>query len=104
MGGTEKDCKMEIEIMITWHKGKPVNLRFGDRLIWETKEVISDTNFLTTILKLPVLEAVQFCSIFVNGMAIKTLAVLYESINKKMIEWKNLQAKEQEQSLEWQDW
>ena len=67
---------MNIEIVITWYKNEPVGFWLNDRLIWEIDKVILDLNLVETKISLPLLSAVKFSSIFMNGLASDRLATL----------------------------
>jgi len=83
---------MGAEIIITWYNGKPVGLWYDDAMIWETKEVINETDLVSTIVVLPLAEAVSFLTIFINGIASANLIQLLVAINAKIIELKELEA------------
>lgn len=81
---------MNVEIVITWYNGKPTGLWYDDRLLWETKEVVIKTNLLKTIVVLPLLEAIKYTAILINGLTADRLFVILEVIKIKIAELNKL--------------
>ena len=81
---------MNVEIVMAWSENKPVGLWLNDQLIWETKEVITEINLSEIKISLPILAAVKFCSIFINGITVNDLVLLFREIKSECIKLENL--------------
>lgn len=81
---------MNVEIVMTWHNGKPAGLWYGSKLLWETEEIITDTNLLKTTVVLPLLEAIRYAAILINGMTADRLFLILEIIKIKIDELNKL--------------
>lgn len=86
---------MNIEIVITWHENKPAGFWFNDKLVWETEEVITESDLLETKISLPLYEAVKFSGIFINGLTTERLLILYAAIKTETIRLEKLQIENQ---------
>lgn len=81
---------MNVEIVITWYNGKPAGLWYDSKLLWETEEVVIETNLLKTIVVLPFLEAIKYTVILINGLTADRLFVILEVIKIKIAELNKL--------------
>ena len=100
---------MNVEMTIIWHVGKPIAFWFGEQLIWEAKKIISEVDFLDIKISLPLVEAVSFSFIFIQGLAVERLATLLVAIQAKIGELKAMRIeaeldKENDNILENEDW
>lgn len=91
---------MNIEIVIIWYNGKPAGLWYHDKLLWETEEVIIETELLKTVVVLPLLEAIRYTAILINGMTIDRLSELLDTIKVKILELNKLKAENQKEEIE----
>lgn len=91
---------MNVEIVIIWYDGKLVGLWYHDKLLWETEEVIIETELLKTVVVLPLLEAIRYTAILINGMTIDRLSELLDTIKVKILELNKLKAENQKEEIE----
>ena len=82
---------MNTNVVIVWYENKPVGIWCGDAVIWETEEIIPETNLLSTTVALPFTEAVSLLTILVNGIAVNNLMVILKAITIKVAELKALE-------------
>jgi len=95
---------MSEKIVITWCNGKPAGIWCNDVVIWETKDVIVETNLLSTTVVLPAVAAVQFLTIFVNGVIANRSIELLFAIQMKITELKEIEERNKQLDLEIGDW
>lgn len=87
----------DITVTIIWHKENPIALRFDDKLIWETDDVIAETDLLKTEIALPILAAVKFSTIFLQGLVTDRLSILFNALQLKINELRSLEMKDEKQ-------
>lgn len=81
---------MNIEVVITWYNGKPAGLWYHDRLVWETNDVVVETNLLKTIVVLPLFESMRYVAILINGMTADRLLTILKIVEIKVTELSKL--------------
>lgn len=79
-----------IKITIIWHNDNPIAFWFGEKLIWETNEIIAETDFPETKVSLPLVSAIKFAAIFLQGLTTDRLMILLTTLQIKINELKEL--------------
>ena len=83
----------DITLTIIWHNNMPIAFWFGEKLVWESDDIITDIDFPETKITLPLLSAVKFSSVFLQGLIADRLLVLLATLQMKIDEVKALKAK-----------
>lgn len=86
-----EDKNTNITITITWYDKEPISLWYGEKLVWETKRIVPETNIIESILILPFNEAAQFCIIFLNGLTANYLSNLLITVKAQISQLHNIQ-------------
>lgn len=80
-----------IKLILTWYDGQVATLWFNDKLIYETREIVLDTNLLRTEIEVPILEAIKLASIIIQGLTVEHLEQLLAAIKAEATRLKMLQ-------------
>lgn len=72
------------KLTITWYEKKIATLWLDERLIYETRIIISEINLLKTEIDLPILEAIKLATFILKGLTRDGLEELYAMIRSEV--------------------
>lgn len=79
---------MNVELEIIWCNNKITRLSINDEILWETEEVIVDTEFETTFVVLPIKKMINFIVVLCSGLKTNYLTNLIKEANKLVEKFK----------------